>query len=460
MSGVGQIDPSIAVNANRPQMDLLGTAGQAVGIQNALLQGAQQRQALQAGQIGIDQNKLALAQAHYQALGSLFSSALNVPAAGTKMPDGTISQGLTDEYLHAIAQRGIAMGLMTPDQAAQELAVMPPDDAGKRQQLRELLFSVQDNATRLQALNPAATMVDTGAGKIPMSFKAGAPPEQMGSAIPYGVAATRMSTVNTNPNDQNYGATQSEIVPGSGPGSSASAAPSAPAAGTPSSTVQTSLPPGTEGFMGAGAQRAQQLVASTSQIGEQRALIENLAAETKALPADAFGPGSHFVQKAGRWFQEINGEDVENQQTGIMDTFSKNAQQLANALLPAIGNSSDRSQVAAVASNPNLELSKQGVERITNLLRGSLDATQAKSRAFVNDVVAGKTTPGAFNTWESNFNQDYDPRAFQWQYMSNDQKKEAIAEMGGTKSQEFQKFRAFFNKAAANGWLPTIKPHQ
>lgn len=452
MSGVGQIDPSIAVNANRPQVDLLGTAGQAVGIQNALLQGSQQRQALQQGQLGIDTTKLALAQAHYQALGSLFSSALNVPAAGTKMPDGTISQGLTDEYLHAIAQRGIAMGLMTPDQAAQELAVMPPDDAGKRQQLRELLFSVQDNATRLQALAPPSQFVNTGQGLTPYQFKANAPPEQTGPTVNTGVPATRMQTVDTDPNSPNYGATQSAIVPGGGgPGAG-------PAAATASNgTVQTSLPPGSDTYRQAGAARAANLAASVQNIPQQRTLLNTLDTELQSLPPEAIGPGSHLIQRGSQWLQEFAGgvgSPLTDEQTGTLDTFAKTAQQLANELLPTIGNSSDRSQLAAVASNPNQYLSKNGVQRITALLKGSVDALAAKNHAFQQ---SGEP-PGNFNAWEDKFNQDFDTRAFQLPYMTDEQKRELISSLGGRKSAAFQKFQKFFNHAADSGWIPSITP--
>lgn len=217
------------------------------------------------------------------------------------------------------------------------------------------------------------------------------------------------------------------------------------------------MPSGTATYREGAAQAAAHLASSTSDVGVQRGLLGNLASEAAALPSEALGPGSHFIQRAGQWFQEFTGgkaSPLSAEQTGAMDAFVKNSQQLANALLPAIGNSSDRSQLAAIASNPNQFLSKNGIGRITALLNGSLDAVQAKNLEWQKSG----SDPGDFYKWESKFNQNYDPRVFQAPYMSPAQKTELIDSLGGKGSKDYQTFINNFNAMAHKGYIHGITP--
>ena len=464
MSGVGQIDPSIAVNANRPQMDLLGTAGQAVGIKNALLQGQQQRQALQQGQIGIDQSKLNLALTHYQALGSLFTAALGVPPAGQKDPNtGQISQGLTDDYMHSIAQRGIAMGLLTPEQAAQELSVMPPDDAGKRQQIRELLFSVQDNAGRLQALAPPATLVNRGNQLTPMQFPAGAPPRQMGDNLSLGLspegAASRVPTIDNDPNSPNYG--QPTTVPlGSVPGAtggnvtpppSATGGTPPPASSRPAGTLPTGLPPGVgearAAMAGVSVQQGAALQHAVDSIPSQRTQLENLS---QLLNHFTSGPASDIIKRGKSYVNELTGANIfDTGDIAAQDAFVKQATQLAQTQFGQLGGTgTDAKLDSAMHTNPSSMLSNESNREIIAMLQGNLDALQAKGASWQAYMKAHG--PQSYGDFQTDFNQHFDPRVFQMSHLPPKNRAAIISDMSATERADFLKNWKY---AESQGWV-------
>jgi hypothetical protein len=102
------------------------------------------------------------------------------------------------------------------------------------------------------------------------------------------------------------------------------------------------------------------------------------------------------------------------------EEFNKQATQLAQQQFQALGGTGTDSQLSsAFKSNPNSELSKMGNKNIIQLLKGNEDALAAKNAEWQK----WKETngPGSYDKFQQKFNETYNPRVYQAQYMTPDQ---------------------------------------
>lgn len=460
----------------------LDMAGQIVGIRNALLTGQQQQQALQSGQLDINQKQYNQLLQHREAMVDFFGSLGSLPAAGVPIgpdpndPTGKkpiLSKGLMDDgAVFSYVDRGVKAGLFSWDQAYPELhnILSAKTDAERRVIVNELRTSALNSLAQVQTLTPPATLQDTGSGITGVVNPGGGatPSSQftIGKGLPVGTMVWDPSQNKYVPSGTSGVPTQGNILPqpGTQTGGQA-AAPPPTATGGPQASAGTGFggfgqpaapsaapgqPEAIAGYRKSAGEAAAQLV--NTDFPTQRGLLQNVAAETQAIPGFAFGPASGLVHEGLKWFQQLGGgkkEELGSEQAAALDAFVKNTGQLATALLPTIGNSSDRSQIAAMSQNPGLFLSKHGAERIEALLQGSLDAAQYK----VNEFQKSGTSPGDYFDWNTNFNKKFDTRVFQWPYMSKAQRDETAAEMGGYNSKRFEKFRSYYNEVRDRGGI-------
>jgi hypothetical protein len=222
--------------------------------------------------------------------------------------------------------------------------------------------------------------------------------------------------------------------------------------------VPTALPPGqlqatTAAGATAGASSAAQGVdlgkaADSSPI--RKGMLGNLETDLQNFTS---GPSADWQKVAKAWANrnilpsgmQFNPESIASQ-----EAFTKQAEQLAQQQFQAIGGTgTDAKFGSAFKSNPNDELSKMGNTGIIQLLKGNEDAIQAKNQAWQQWQASGKG-PETYPQFAAQFNQTFDPRAFQSQYMNKQDFTKMLKTMGpGEQAQFVGKLKA----AQANGYI-------
>lgn len=100
------------------------------------------------------------------------------------------------------------------------------------------------------------------------------------------------------------------------------------------------------------------------------------------------------------------------------EEFNKQSVQLAQQQFAAIGGTgTDAKFNSAYETSPNETLSKLGNQGIIKLLKGNEDAIQAKNKAWQAWQKSGNG-PHTYAQFSANFNDHFDPRVFQFKYLS------------------------------------------
>lgn len=196
------------------------------------------------------------------------------------------------------------------------------------------------------------------------------------------------------------------------------------------------------------AQQGVDLQKAADQVPMMKGTLENLES---ALDKFTSGPSKDW-QRVAKTFVNANnpfGNIFDPKSIASQEEFNKQATQLAQQQFQALGGTgTDAKLDSAMHTSPNEYLSKMGNKNIIALLKGNADAIQAKNEAWQSwQQQNGPETYGQFST---QFNKTYDPRVFQFQYMSPDQRKDALDSMSKSEQAKFMKSTKF---ALDNGWI-------
>lgn len=132
------------------------------------------------------------------------------------------------------------------------------------------------------------------------------------------------------------------------------------------------------------------------------------------------------------------------------EQFNKQAMQLAQAQFAAIGGTgTDAKFGSAFETSPNETLSQMGNQGIIRLLKGNEDAIQAKAKAW-RDWRKSGNGPDTWGDFSADFNNDFDPRAFQFKYLKPAERQEYIEKMD---QQDRQQFVTSLTAARKKGWI-------
>ena len=104
---------------------------------------------------------------------------------------------------------------------------------------------------------------------------------------------------------------------------------------------------------------------------------------------------------------------------------------------------------SSMETSPNAALSKMGNKAIIALLKGNADAIAAKRQAWQQWLGAGNG-PESYNEFSTAFNKDWDPRAFQLQYLDQNQAKTMLSGMNANEKKDFNRV---MNIGVKNGWV-------
>jgi len=180
------------------------------------------------------------------------------------------------------------------------------------------------------------------------------------------------------------------------------------------------------------------------------ALLGNLQ---DALTKFTAGPGADWT-KVAKSFVNRNvplpaGWQFSPSSIAGQEEFVKQAAQLAQQQFQAIGGTgTDAKFSSAFTTNPNDTLSQLGNQNIIRLLKGNEAALQAKNNAW---LTASSTNPRlSYRQFSNAFNASYDPRAFQFQYMSPSERSTYVANMDPN---DRARFLNALTTARINKWI-------
>lgn len=202
---------------------------------------------------------------------------------------------------------------------------------------------------------------------------------------------------------------------------------------------------------GEGAKSGVALMARGDQVPAQKALLGNL---DSALDQFTSGPGSDWTKVGKAMANRISpfGDIFDPKSIASQEEFSKQAIQLAQSQFQALGGTgTDEKLHSALSTNPNEVVSKMGNKGIVAMLKGNEDAINIKRNEWQNWKKSHNDTNGAtYGDFSADFNKKFDPRVFQAQYLSPDQRKQIRQ---GMTEAELNKFKQDYNLAHKNGWI-------
>jgi hypothetical protein len=386
--------------------------------------------------------------------------------------------------------------------AAAQLAQMPSDPQQIRPWLMRMMASTQQGIEGLQRFLPQPSMVGAGGQVVgvdtnPLSPSYGRPSGPTVAVTPTPAELNQL-TPNVGPNGETLvtprvgvapmvDGQQRPLVPGGGPavggapGTAGGARGPAPLPngqspfgtgrypgqqgagratvppGAPPGSVVAQMPPGAPEAMAAtgvtSAQAASRLVAQADRVPEMRAALQNLdqlvGQFVPGPTADWSRVGqatwNQMMQSLGLPAAQIRPDAVASQ-----EEFAKQAMQLAQQQFAALGGTGTDTQLAStIATSPNPALSLGGNRGIIALLRGNLDALEAKNKAW-GEWQARGNGPETYQQFERTFNAGFNPRVFQFQYLDAEGRRRMTQAMSRTDQQQFQTDTL---NAVANGWI-------
>lgn len=165
------------------------------------------------------------------------------------------------------------------------------------------------------------------------------------------------------------------------------------------------------------------------------------------------GPGADWT-KVAKAFVNRNvplpaGWQFSPSSIASQEEFNKQAVQLAQQQFGMIGGTgTDAKFSSAFETSPNDALSELGNKGIIRLLKGNEDALQAKNRAWLS--YQQQNPNASYRPFSQSFNNNYDPRVFQFQYIPQSERQAYFDKMSPPEQQKFLHDVAFAQK---NGWV-------
>lgn len=275
------------------------------------------------------------------------------------------------------------------------------------------------------------------------------------ATLPQGGAAEAKQGV-----DQNLApvtGTQGQAVVKATGGAPAATGAAPPAKGGP--PVASAAPPLSAGFVSGAApgqedsmralaatatQQAGALSTAAEQYPQQAAVLKSMEEHLGEFSSGPLADATKTIKAA------INQMGGNFDPTGVsaQELFEKNAYQIALGQLGALGAPSDARLAATTGASPNVDYSTMGNQRIIHMLRGNADAINAKNVAWQAALKSG-VKPSDYSGWSSNFNQTFDPRIFQFAYMTKSERQTMYDNMSPADRADFEQRG---QEAIANGW--------
>lgn len=481
------LDPNIALQAQAPKLDLLGTISAAAQAKNQLLGAESAAQTMRArSAIGpiyqgatdpvtgrLDSNKLlagaagnpdtawmagdlaAAAQAREKEQIAINAANVDLALKQTANLRGRLGSLLADPNTSAqsvvnLASDLVGEGVLTPEQAVMELKSIPRDPGALRQWLTNHYVSTLDGEQKLQVIAGQIGQMDTGNAinvvRInPLTGRV----ENLATApkalSPGEMAAPRNAFINGQPGTVPTSTVVDEF------GRPRQGAPTG-VSGAPGGFLPSGPVLGAEaGANVAGTKSAEQgvaLQASADQVPARKAALLSMRDQLVNFES---GPAAEGLARLSALAQQFGISGAINPKaTSAVEEFNKLSTQVVLQQVAQLGGAGTDDKLAAgIKGNPSSALSKMGNKAVIALMLGNEDAIAAKNEAWQKWLASGQpvTSYGQFSTA---FNRNYDPRVFQAVHMNPEDRTAMFRGMSPT---EREAYNRALRDARAAGWI-------
>lgn len=212
------------------------------------------------------------------------------------------------------------------------------------------------------------------------------------------------------------------------------AAPPAAAAGSGSSRgTAVGLPPGVARRQEGAAETDVQLAGALSHEAEgsqqRRALLGNLIdLSGKFEPGPGASESKYAKAFINRNIPLPEGWKFDTKSIADQEEFAKQAAQFAQKQFDTIGGTgTDAKFNSAFTTSPGETMSRLGIKGVSSLLMGNEDAIQAKNKAWLDASAANPNL--SYRRFSQDFQSHYDPRVFQFKYLSGKERQDYFAKM-------------------------------
>ena len=351
-----------------------------------------------------------------------------------------IPLGMTmDQY----ANMQVARGLSGADKAGQILGQNQLINDGQNQQINRVASPLQG------AMNPNIPGMVPQTGAVTQKLSPGEKVQTQPVIGPNNVPGTQ--SVGSKYNDDG---TIKPVGWGLGKGAGAYPTPSGPQA--PPGFTQTGQAPGVVEGLSVAAQDAAKaggnLQTAAQEAVQHNAQLNNFLAELQQMQKT--GPGTERLKHANAITQKYGGFGLtmSADQLAATEGASKIVQQIAQRQAAISGTGTDSARGMAMGANPNMDLSKLGNEQMSDMIKGNNDYIIGQSRAY-EKWKAGGGNAGDFRKFQDDFNKTYDPRAFQWTYLSQRLPTEAARRAAFNAMPNKEAVRDSYDKAVKAGLI-------
>lgn len=215
-----------------------------------------------------------------------------------------------------------------------------------------------------------------------------------------------------------------------------------------------SLPPGQTAAIESNARNSAELGNRLTTAAAETPMVDTILSNLdKHISEFTSGPGADW-QRVAKAFVNANapksvGDVFDPKSIASQESFNKQAQQLAQRQFQQLGGTgTDAKLDSAMHTSPNELLSGIGNKEIIAMLRGNNDALKVQSREWNQ----WKKTHGeqSFPDFVDDFNQHFNPRVFQYQYVPKGERQDWYKAMP---SDERRRFEADAEYALDHKWI-------
>ncbi len=351
-----------------------------------------------------------------------------------------IKPGSTSNDVASALAHASANGLINPENAGKIWSSLPRDQQGQIDESQIPMWAqhqqlqVMDAQQRLQALHPAPTPIDTGQNIQLMNLPQVGQPSVAG-VIQKGLPPTT-PVFNKQDNQMQYAGS------GGGPSGNSSGGQGGGIGAAPPLGAEAAATTTAQG----GAQQGLALQQRQDRAMDNKAILGNLEGE---LGSFTTGPGTEGLAKFNKFVNAQLGTNINTKGLASREAFNKLAGMYAQSQFQALGGTGANAQLdATTLTSPNSELSKLGNKGIIALLKGNEDAIIAKNKAW--QQWSQQNGSGSYGQFSTQFQKNYDPRVFQSQYLSPEDRKKMLS--GMTQPEKNRLFQSA-QFARQNGWI-------
>lgn len=285
---------------------------------------------------------------------------------------------------------------------------------------------------------PAPAAIVPGQGLSPADVRVGAP------------------LVNDKPQDRvPAGDPRTPIKPNLVPTTREPPVPTGPAAG-----LRPGYTEAAQGIAAGSAQSANRLTEAAGGAMSRKGMLGNLEDDLTKFTS---GGGANWEALAKNWLgRNLPVSDTWKKEGAILDQtslasqeqFNKQASMIAQSQFSTIGGTgTDAKFQSAFTTSPNEALSQLGNKGIIRLLKGNEDAIIAMNQAWQKYKKANG--PDTFPEFQAEFQQNFDPRTFQFKYLTKAERQKYIDNMDPADQPEFLRN---LTHARKQGWIVLEAP--